>query len=161
MDFVSFYQCLLFQKVITAVGQKENVTIMKKLIELDAALDALREVIVPAEDIGFGDELTEGYNDGINMAVTVVSGLPSVDAVPVDDVFELAIALNKEIEVLGLSVRAYNALSRWGCRTVGDVYRLWKSGKIKKVRNLGDKSIGEIEDGLYEYLPYLWQTEGR
>ena len=56
---------------------------MKKLIELDAALDALREVIVPAEDIGFGDELTDGYNDGINMAVTVVSGLPTVDAVEV------------------------------------------------------------------------------
>lgn len=85
----------------------------------------------------------------------------SVDAVPVEDVFELVIALNKEIEVLGLSVRAYHALSRCGCRTVGDVYRLLKSGKIKKVRNLGDKSIGEIEDGLYEYLPYLWQTEGR
>lgn len=54
-----------------------------RLIELDAALDALREVIVPAEDIGFGDELTDGYNDGINMAVTVVSVLPTVDAVPV------------------------------------------------------------------------------
>lgn len=56
---------------------------MKKLIELDATLDALREAIVPAEDVGFGDELTDGYNDGINMAVTVVSALPTVDAVPV------------------------------------------------------------------------------
>lgn len=56
---------------------------MKKLIELDATLDALREVIVPAEDIGFGDESTDGYNDGINMAVTVVSGVPTVDAVPI------------------------------------------------------------------------------
>lgn len=56
---------------------------MKKLIELDATLDALREVIVPAEDIGFGDESTDGYNDGINMAVTVISGIPTVDAVTV------------------------------------------------------------------------------
>lgn len=56
---------------------------MKKLIELDTTLDALREVIVPAEDIGFGDESTDGYNDGINMAVTVVSGVPTVDAVTV------------------------------------------------------------------------------
>lgn len=54
---------------------------MRKLIELDVALDALRKVIVPAEDIGFGDESTDGYNDGIDMAVTVVSGLPTVDAV--------------------------------------------------------------------------------
>lgn len=86
---------------------------------------------------------------------------PTVDAVPVEDVLALAIALNKEIEVLELSVRAYHALSRCECRTVGDVYRLLKSGKIKKVRNLGDKSIGEIEDRLYEYLPYLWRTDGR
>ena len=56
---------------------------MKKLIELDAALDALREVTVPAKDIGFGDESTDGYNDGIDMAVTVVNGLPTVDAVPI------------------------------------------------------------------------------
>lgn len=56
---------------------------MKKLIELDAALDALREVIVPQKDIGFGDESTDGYNDGIDMAITVVSGLPTVDAVEV------------------------------------------------------------------------------
>lgn len=94
-------------------------------------------------------------------AYGIIQGMDTVDAVPVDDVFALAIALNKEIEVLGLSVRAYNALSRWACRTVGDVYRLLKSGEIKKVRNLGDKSIGEIEDRLCEYLPYLWRTEGR
>lgn len=56
---------------------------MKKLIELDSTLDALKDVIVPAKDIGFGDESTDGYNDGINMAVTVVSGLPTVDAVEV------------------------------------------------------------------------------
>ena len=56
---------------------------MKKLIELNAALDALREVTVPAKDIGFGDESTDGYNDGVDMAITVVSGLPTVDAVPV------------------------------------------------------------------------------
>ena len=111
------------------------------------------------------DVLTDYYHhttDTQHAALREALGrVETVDAVPVNDVFALAIALNKEIEVLGLSVRAYHALSRCGCRTVGDVYRLWKSGKIKKVRNLGDKSIGEIEDGLYEYLPYLWRTDGR
>lgn len=48
-----------------------------RLISLNATLNALREVIVPAEDIGFGDELTDGYNDGLDMAITVVSNLPS------------------------------------------------------------------------------------
>ena len=63
-------------------GMDRTVT-MKKLIELDAALDALREVIVPEKDIGFGDELTDGYNDGLDMAITVLSSQPAVDAVPV------------------------------------------------------------------------------
>ena len=111
------------------------------------------------------DVLTDYYHhstDAQHAALKEALGrVESVDAVPLDDVFALATALNKEIEVLELSVRAYHALSRFGYRTVGDVYRLLKSGKIKKVRNLGDKSIGEIEDRLYEYLPYLWQTGGR
>lgn len=98
------------------------------------------------------------YGDKWCNEVYTILNAPTVDAVPVEDVFELAIALNKEIEALELSVRAYKALSRWECRTVGDVYALWKSGKIKKVRNLGDKSIGEIEDRLNAYLR---RTEGR
>lgn len=108
------------------------------------------------------DVLTDYYHhttDTQHAALREALGrVETVDAVPVDDVFALAIALNKEIEVLGLSVRAYHALSRWACRTVGDVYVLWKSGKIKKVRNLGDKSIGEIEDRLNAYLR---RTDGR
>ena len=47
------------------------------LISRQAAIDALRDVLVPQEDIGFGDELTDGYNDGINMAITTISGIPS------------------------------------------------------------------------------------
>lgn len=126
---------------------------MKKLIELGVAIDT---AIVAA------DEYDGGYNFERDRKIRdALMALPPVDAVPVEDVFELAIALNKEIEALELSVRAYNALSRWECRTVGDVYALWKSGKIKKVRNLGDKSIGEIEDRLNAYLRRADGLEGR
>ena len=112
------------------------------------------------------DVLTDYYHhstDTQHQALKEALGrVESVDAVPVDNVLALATALSKEIEVLGLSTRTYNALTRtlW-CRTVGDVYRLLKSGRIKKIWNIGDKSIGEIEDRLCEYLPYLWRTEGR
>ena len=122
---------------------------MGKLIDEQTAYDVLTD---------YYHHSTDTQHAALKEALEMV---PTVDAVPVDDVFALAIALNKEIEVLGLSARAYHALSRWACRTVGDVYRLLKSGEIKKVRNLGDKSIGEIEDRLCEYLPYLWRTEGR
>lgn len=148
---------------------------MGRLIDGDALYKAMQDAEDLARQRVLDTESTLPYPNNLNPSYTrylaqmdertkakeMVADAPTVDAVPVEDVFELAIALNKEIEVLGLSVRAYNALSRCGCCTVGDVYRLLKSGRIKKVRNLGDKSIGEIEDGLYEYLPYLWKTEGR
>lgn len=128
-----------------------------RLIELDAALDVLQHSI--EDECG---ELQSYAEAVISDAEDAIKALPTVDAVPMDDVLALATALSKEIEVLGLSTRTYNALSRLGwCHTVGDVYRLLKSGGIKKIWNIGDKSIGDIEDRLREYLPYLWQTEGR
>jgi len=48
---------------------------MDDLISRQAAIDELRDVIV--KDVQFGDELTDGYNDGIDMAITVISKLKS------------------------------------------------------------------------------------
>ena len=47
------------------------------------AIEELRDVIV--KDVQFGDELTDGYNDGIDMAITVISKLPSADTGDVMD----------------------------------------------------------------------------
>lgn len=105
-------------------------------------------------------DLTRFY-DGEVVARKLIDEQPTVDAVPVDNVLALAIALSKGIEVLELPIRVYNALSKSPYHTVADVYVLWKSGNLKKVWNFGDKSIGAVEDGLCAYLPYLWQTEGR
>ena len=127
-----------------------------RLIELDAALDVLQHSI--EDECGKLQSYAEAV---ISDAEDAIKALPTVDAVPVDDVFALAIALSKGIEVLELPTRVYNALSRSAYHTVADVYVLWKSGNLKKLWNLGDKSIGAIEDRLCEYLPYLWRTEGR
>lgn len=48
---------------------------MTDLIRRQDAIEELRDVIV--KDVQFGDELTDGYNDGIDMAITVISKLPS------------------------------------------------------------------------------------
>ena len=122
---------------------------MGKLIDTDAAYAVLTD---------YYHHTTDTQHAALREALGRVE---SVDAVPVDDVFGLAIALSKGIEVLELPTRVYNALSRSAYYTVADVYRLWKSGNLKKMWNLGDKSIGAIENRLCAYLPYLWQTEGR
>lgn len=45
---------------------------------------------------------------------------------------------------LNLSTRAENGLSRAGCKTLADVVELARSGKLREVRRLGQKSTAEI-----------------
>ena len=51
------------------------------------------------------------------------------------------------IDVLDFSVRTYNSLRRTGIHTVGD-FLDYPIDKFKEIRNLGHKSISEIEDCL-------------
>ena len=72
---------------------------------------------------------------------------------------ELSGILNKSIDELNLSVRAYNSLTRhlhsikdlpYGTEIkIGDIAKLTKDD-LMKVRNLGKKSAKEIEDKLRE-----------
>ena len=52
------------------------------------------------------------------------------------------------IERLNLTHRSFNALSRSGIQTVGELARLVESGKIQTIRGLGRTSILEIKDTL-------------
>lgn len=55
------------------------------------------------------------------------------------------------IEQLDLSVRAYNCLYRAGIRTVQDVLDRDEEDGLKRVRNLGNKSIYEIREKIEAY----------
>jgi DNA-directed RNA polymerase alpha subunit len=69
----------------------------------------------------------------------------------------LAIAFSKPIENLNLSIRTYNALRRWGISSIGDLYEARLNGQLPKVRNLGNKSMLEIEKYLDEYVDSVIQ----
>ena len=56
--------------------------------------------------------------------------------------------LNADIEELELSTRPYNALRRMGVEKILDIPH---SSELRKIRNLGDNSIFEILDRLFEY----------
>lgn len=60
---------------------------------------------------------------------------------------EPARALNMPIDGLGLSVRSHNCLLRAGVETVGDIVRMGRE-KLMRVRNLGGRSLQEIENTL-------------
>lgn len=55
---------------------------------------------------------------------------------------------------LDLSVRSYNALVRANVKTVKEVTHLIENGQIKKIRNLGNKSIYEIRQRVSEAVGY-------
>ena len=69
-----------------------------------------------------------------------------------EDVLRIAEALSAPIDELGLSVRSYNGLRRWGITTVADVYRAYQNKQLPRIRNLGEKSVIEIEKHLEEHL---------
>ena len=57
--------------------------------------------------------------------------------------------LDMTIEELDLSVRSYNCLKRAGINTVGELVRKTEE-EMMKVRNLGKKSLEEVENKLKE-----------
>lgn len=69
-----------------------------------------------------------------------------------EDVLRIAEALSASIEELGFSARSYNGLRRWGITTVADVYRAYQNKQLPRIRNLGEKSVIEIEKHLEEHL---------
>lgn len=55
-----------------------------------------------------------------------------------------------KIEELGLTVRSYNCLKKVKIDTIGDLIKLTKDD-LKKVKNLGNKSVKEIIEKMNEY----------
>lgn len=49
------------------------------------------------------------------------------------------------IDELDFSVRAMNALKRAGLFTIGDIIDCIESGKLSQIRNLGRKTVSEIQ----------------
>ena len=59
-------------------------------------------------------------------------------------------ARNLPIEELGLSVRSFNCLKRAGINTVGACVKAIKEGNLLSIRNLGRKSVCEINAQVRE-----------
>ena len=114
------------------------------------ALSALREP-VPQRYLKCGvrgiieQEITSAYNNGReSMADSLKSEIEQYNE-RIDRANILAAGIN--LDTIGLSVRAYNSLSRKGCKTVYDVLSM-NPTEFWKTRNLGKKTGEEIIDAL-------------
>ena len=72
--------------------------------------------------------------------------MPTVDLTPAQDDKQEKV-LEMTIEELDLSVRAYNCLKRAGINTVAELVQR-NQEDMMKVRNLGKKSLEEVEQKL-------------
>ena len=86
---------------------------------------------------GYEEGFERGYRKGYDSAVDSYksSDNNSAETMP--------------IEMLDLSVRAYNALKRSGLNTVGEVVR--KGSQVKKLRNCGQRTYQEIVEALEKH----------
>ena len=140
------------------------------VIPIDSIYTPIRKVNYEIEDTRVGqitdyDKLTlEVWTDGsvqpdeaISMAARILheqlslfvgltdQTLPTSMSEPEDD--HMGKALEMTIEDLDLSVRAYNCLKRAGINTVSELVQR-NQEDMMKVRNLGKKSLEEVEQKL-------------
>lgn len=73
---------------------------------------------------------------------------------------EKTYSLNMELSEMDLSVRSYNCLHRYGCRTLGDVIDVVEKGKLFTVRNIGRKSSEEILENVYSLTGKRYSLTG-
>ncbi len=66
--------------------------------------------------------------------------------------------LDQSIEELGLSVRSFNCLKRAGIDTIGELVA-YTSEEMLGIRNLGEKSLQEVEERLAEHDLELSEEE--
>ena len=85
-------------------------------------------------------------NSHLLLFVNLTDNVPTVDLTPAQDDKQEKV-LEMTIEELDLSVRAYNCLKRAGITTVAELVQR-NQEDMMKVRNLGKKSLEEVEQKL-------------
>lgn len=78
-------------------------------------------------------------------SVTDVSSIANKNADDEQDVRAIT------IDEMGLSVRSYNCIKRAGIQTLGELMDLTPEDMMRRIRNLGRKSLEEILDKIKEY----------
>lgn len=102
--------------------------------------------ITPEEAVSASAQIIIGY---LKLFTDLTEKTAEPEPEPEQHVDEKDKLLEMPIEELELSVRSYNCLKRAGINTVGDLVQRTEEDMIK-VRNLGKKSLEEVEKKLKE-----------
>lgn len=102
--------------------------------------------IVPEEALSLSAKI---LTDHLNLFVDLSEAAQEAETLVVKEEVKSERVLDKIIEEMDFSVRAYNGLKRAGINTVADIVEMSEADMIK-VKNLGHKSVEEVKVKLTE-----------
>ncbi len=102
--------------------------------------------ITPEEAVSLGAQV---LNNHLNLFTSLTEKIEEAEVIVEEDEAEPEKVLEMTIEELDLSVRSYNCLKRAGINTVGELTQKVEDDMLK-VRNLGKKSLEEVQRKLVE-----------
>jgi DNA-directed RNA polymerase subunit alpha len=111
--------------------------------------------IQPDEAVSLGARV---MNEHLNLFMSLTEDVGDLEIMVEKEEDEKDQLMEMSIEELDLSVRSYNCLKRAGINTVGELTQKTADDMLK-VRNLGKKSLAEVEEKLGEFGLQLKQPE--
>jgi len=102
--------------------------------------------IAPDEAVSLGAKI---LNEHLNLFITLTDQIRDVEIMVEKEEDKKEKVLEMTIEELDLSVRSYNCLKRAGINTVEELTQKTEEDMMK-VRNLGKKSLEEVQGKLSE-----------
>ncbi len=111
--------------------------------------------IVPEEAISLSAKI---LHDHLRLFIGLTEKISDVEIMVEKEEEERDKILDMSIEELDLSVRSYNCLKRAGINTVGELIQKTEEDMMK-VRNLGKKSLEEVDEKLHSLGLVLKQSE--
>ena len=133
----------------TRVGQSIDYDKLTIEVDTNGTLTA-REVISLSAKL---------VNDHINLFVELVDSMAQMETLVSREEDKQTKVLEMTIEDMDLSVRSYNCLKRAGICTVEDLTKKSESD-LAKVKNLGKRSLEEVQEKLQSYGLSLRNDEG-
>ncbi|HEO98542.1 MAG: DNA-directed RNA polymerase subunit alpha [Campylobacterales bacterium] len=133
--------------------RKANYVIEPVLVEDNPSFEKITFDIVTDAQIGPVEAFTNAL-EVMNKQLSIFNGVLDVDisTAPIkksSDESELKPFL-QVVDSLGLSARSFNSLDRAGIKYLGELV-LMSENEIKNIKNLGKKSLDEINDCLVEH----------
>lgn len=133
---------------IRNLGKTSIQEILTKLFEYNRSLQSPGEIETYDKHVDFMQDIPAGEYSRLKR-IYIDAGI----SIKEPHVGELSFPVNIEIadadvENLELSTRSYNALKRMGISKIKDIPHTYE---LRKIRSLGDNSIFEIIDKIFEY----------